>query len=708
MILLSKTLIITEKNSLAKNIASALKIGYRNGHYENDKFIMLACAGHLFGNKDANEYDKYKDIKGWANYALPIIPDEFEVKGVKGKENLIKNIKNALADKSVTDVIHWCDGDREGQLIGDEVLFKFKNKKPVTRAWHKDESDKSLLEAYNKRKPDSEYYNIYEEARARSEIDWLIGINATILASVKSGATIHLGRVKTPMLQYIYDREKAIAEFKPEPYFVVKNEKNIKLEYPEKFKTEAQAKEFAKKLNQGRAKVMDIKTKDGIVKPPLMFSLPTLQKLMNTKANWTPDKTMSVTQSVYDKKFITYVRADSEYLATEERGQVEASIKMLNDPRIKFNPNADTFNDKKILVHTAHHLTDKTPKAGDLTSDEQLIYDTIVNRLKCQFAINDRIVATTTMEIKVNDVPFKLSGKTVKSEGWGEFEKVTTSNNLPNLNVGDEFDVEFTVEKKMTTPPAKVTVNEMLDWCKAPFKKWTLDDVDENIELTQEELELIKKGVMVGTTATRDTILKSLITNRHVELKGKSYNITPLGKSVIDIKNKLNVSVNLDNTIEVEKWLTSIGKGEITREEVMSLVKKRLFDMVKLGETADIEKIAQSKNSQNIVAGCKCPKCGKDIIENQKAFACVDNFPAKKCDFVIWKNPNYFKHTITKSDIKALCNGKTIVMEATSKAGKQFFANYKLKYNAPYWNFELESFAAAPAKKTAKKTSSKK
>ena len=130
--------------------------------------------------------------------------------------------------------------------------------------------------------------------------------------------------------------------------------------------------------------------------------------------------------------------------------------------------------------------------------------------------------------------------------------------------------------------------------------------------------------------------------------------------------------------------------------------------MVKLGETANIEKIAQSKNSQNIVAGCKCPKCGKDVIENQKAFACVDNYPAKKCDFVIWKNPNYFKHTITKTDIKALCNGKTIVMEATSKAGKQFFANYKLKYNAPYWNFELESFAAAPAKKTAKKTSSKK
>ena len=703
---MGKSLIIAEKNSLAKNIATAIGVPYRNGRYENDKYVILACAGHLYGNYDAVDYPQYKEIKNWAEYKLPIVPKPFKMKKAKGKDNLIKNIKSALSDKNITDVIHWCDPDREGQLIADELLIELGNKKKVMRAWHKDESEDSLSKALKELKPNEEYKNIYEEARARSEIDWLTGINATILASVKAGITVHMGRVQTPIIQYIYDRDMEIENFVPEPYYVAKNEDGVVLEFPTKFKTEEECKKMCEKLNKEKAVVSDITKKDGTVKAPLMFSLPSLQKLMNSKVNWSPKKTMDVTQSVYDKKFISYVRADSEYLATEERDLVKTTVEMLNDPRIKFNPNADTFNDKKVLVHTAHHLTTKFPKAGDLNDDEKLIYETIVNRLKCQFSIEDRIVSTTTMKINVGDIEFKLNGKTVVKEGWGQFEPVTLTDNLPDLKKGDSFDVNFKVEKKMTTPPPKITVSGLINWCLAPFKDWGTEDTE--FEITDEELKEMKKGVTIGTTATRDGIIDKVIKGGYISLKGKSYSITEAGKRVIDIKNKLGVKVNAEDTIQAEQWLTKIGNGELTRDEVIDLVVERLNNMVDTGETAKIEKVAGGRNAKNVVTGCKCPVCGKEIIEFPNSFSCVDSYPSNKCNFSVWKKPKFNNgYVLTKTDIKALLSGKTIVMPALSKEGKEFWANYEMYQNGNYWNFKRVSYAEPP-KKAVKKTAKKK
>lgn len=705
---MKKTLIIAEKSSLAENIAKGLSIPYRHGRYENDRYVILPCRGHLYTNCDTPEYPQYKDIKGWADYSLPIVPNPFRMKKVKGTENYIKNIKTALDDKNITDIIHWCDPDREGQLIADEVLIELKNNKKVMRAWHDDESEESIQKAFKNLKPNEEYKNIYEEARARSEIDWLIGINATILASVKAGITVHLGRVQTPIIQYIYDRDMEIENFVPEPYWVAKNEKNVPLELPTKFNSEAECLEMCNKLNNEKAVVEDVTKKESVVKPPLMFSLPSLQKFMNTRLSWSPDKTFNVTQSVYDKAFISYVRADSDYLATKERPLVEKTVEMLNDPRIKFNPDADTFNDKKINVHTAHHLTTTFPKAGDLTKDEEIIYNTIVNRLKCQFSIEDRVVSTRTMKISVGDTKFKLSGKTVVTEGWGQFEPVSLSDNLPDLKKGDSFDVEFKVEKRMTTPPPKITVNALINWCLAPFKDWGTDDTE--FEITDEELNQMKKGVTIGTTATRDAIIQKIIKAGYISLKGKTYSVTDAGKRVIEIKNKLNVKVNAEDTIQAEQWLTKIGNGELSRQEVKQLVVKRLEDMISLGNTADIEKVEGGRNAKNIVAGCKCPLCGKAVIEFPNSFSCVDNYPSKKCDFSVWKEPKYNNgYKLTKTDIKALLSGKTIVMPALSKEGKVFWANYSLYQNGKWWNFKRESYAEPPKKKTAaKKTASKK
>lgn len=691
-------LIIAEKNSLAKNIAKALKVPYSSGTYKNNEFIILAAAGHLLELKNAKDYKKWSEIKNWSDYSLPLIPDPFEIKISKDKNKLYKNIVDMVKDNSVTEIIHWCDPDREGQLIGDEILEHVNNKKKVTRCWHKDENAKSLLKAYNERKDNKEYYNMYQEAKTRAELDWLVGINSTIFSSVKAGTLANMGRVKIPILQYIYDRDMEIKNFKPTPYFSLSNKENIPLMLSEKFTDEDKANSVLSELNSNKGIVTDIQEKDVKKQPKPMFSQTTLQNHMSVLYKWSPDKTLSVTQSVYDKKLITYPRADSEYFSSDEKVDVEEVLNIINDNRTTFKSNASCFNDSKILAHTALRPTINTD-TSDLTKDELLIYNIIKNRFLSHFTIEDRIISEKVITINVGKYTFKLKGETLKQEGYGVFEPENLSNNLPDVNVGYEFLVKFTKSKKMTKPAPKITIKALNVFMENPFKKVNVDndaEIDSDdieIENTDEDIKNSKLGIKIGTTATRPTIIKSLITGGYLSISGKNYSVTDKGIWLIELKNKLGVKVNKEQTIEMEQWLTEIGNGSKKPSEIKDLIIKRIKELT----TSDVEIEKVKGNSFNMKEVGTCPNCSGKIVEKKWkdgniTWQCENVYPDKTCDFSFNQVQKFPNHKVTEKEFKTLLDGKTIIVETTSKEGKPYKANFKLEKNGNYYNLKLDSF----------------
>lgn len=687
---MSKTLIITEKASLGNKIADVLGVkSKKDGFFENDKYRIIPCAGHILTLTEPKEYPELKNLK-WQEYSLPFLPNNFLISKDSKKAKLYNAIKTSLKDSSITEVIHWCDPDREGQLIADELLEEFKNTKKTTRCWHTGESPKELKTAFDKRKNNDDYLTTFKAARARGKADWLIGMNATILATVKGGALLKLGRVMTPILQYIHDRDIEIENFKPEPYYVVINEKTVKLADATHFKDKADAQKLADELNKHKAVVTKVTKEDVVELAPLLYDLPELQKVMSNKHGFKMDKTMEVGQSVYDKGFISYIRADSKHLTDDEKGKIQDVINIANDNRLVFKPNSRVFNTKKVSAHSALHLTELVPNENSLTKDEWLLYNEIKNIIYANFTKDDRIVSKTSMEITVGDTKFKLSGKTVKQEGWGVFIEVNVSDNLPDLKEGDTFDVEFGIVDKMTTPPPKITTNSLLAWCLNPFSK---DDEFNDLEYIEDDkqFENIKKGATIGTEATRSATVQKLEETGYIKFDKKSYSVTPLGREVIKVKDKLGIKVNKEQTVEIETWLNEVVNGTLSENDVIDRIKDRLKNTISNSNSVEIEKIQTVKGSEIKEI---CPKCGKPLIETPHNWQCSDHNNGKgTCSFILWTTQKFKEnHKIKKTELKKLLKGDTIVMKAKSKAGKIYSAEWKYVEKDGKWNFELVKF----------------
>ena len=679
-----KKLIIAEKPSLAMNVVKALgKFEKNEGYFENDRYIVSFAYGHLFKLKDINDYIGQKTL--WSDIELPFIPEfEFRLKKDKGIKEQFSILKKLIQRKDVDEIVNCGDADREGQLIIDLVIKNSQGNKPVKRLWLPEQTEETIRKAINNLEDNFKYRNLHNEGLARTYIDWLLGINLTVLLTVKGSSLFKAGRVLIPIVKYIYDRDMKIKNFVPEKYYILESETNgIKLAIQDlKYRQDEilKAKEKSEELNQFKAKVKEIENKQIKKAPPKLFSLSKLQSKLSKEFKMNFDKSLKIIQELYEKGYLTYPRTNTEYLSVNEKDRVKNIINSLNEETLEFK-DSKIFNDDKIESHSAITITAKIP--DNLSEDEEIIYKTVKNRFMANFTKEDTIINQTVIKINVGDEEFQLRGESVEKSGFLKFENIEFKNKLPNLKQGDEFDIDFKPIEKVTAPPSKITEETLSNYLKNPFSK----DEKQEYETDEEAYKLMLEGVEIGTEATRTGIIQNAIKVGYLSLKKQSFSIEEKGIKLIELLDKLHIDLYKEKNIEFSKSLKKVYNGYQTIDELLKKTEEELQKIVKTSNNTEIEVF----KSQKEIIG-KCPKCGGDILENSKSYYC-GNYKSG-CNFSIWKETNYFgqKLKISKASAKKIIKGDKVPLKLKSKEGKEYEAYFTMKVKGDYVNLERGDF----------------
>ncbi len=647
-------LIIAEKPSVAGNIASALGANKRrDGYYEGNGYLVSFAFGHLYTLADTKDYKP--EMKNWDLKHYPFIPEEFKYKpindkGVKKQVNILKELV-----KKADVVINACDADREGELIFAEIKNDLKIDKPIKRLWLSSHTPKDIEKGMKNLK---EHMKHLEQAGyCRQWIDWILGINLTVVYTLKTGdgQVLKVGRVILPTLKLIFDREVEIANFKPKTFYKLKSQFNfndesyigtyLDNENNDKFFSKDKLIKIQEIIKDKKGKVIKKDSSKSQSGPPKLFSLTDLQGHITSKfKGFTSDKVLKVMQSLYEKKYVTYPRTASKYLDDSQVDDARESLDaVMNIPElnisaddIKFHTNKSVFNSKKVDSHPAIIPTYIVPTMNELSGDEKIVYMEVVKRFIAQFmekAEYEKLEIITDVE----GHKFITKGKSLINPGWKslyidqeeepedkdqeEDDKIT----VKDLNVGDEVIIsDLELKEGTTRPPSHYTEKTLLS---------AMENCGRNVENEEDVL----KGFTIGTPATRADTIKKLIDTGYVKKKGNSLLITEMGAKVIHffpVKQLLKV----DFTGKIEKTLKEIENGEYDSNTFMK--KMSFFTVKKVQEMINSE-IGIIKKYDNILG--KCPDCGMNVVETKKAYSC-ERTRNKDCKFAIWKNDKFFKH----------------------------------------------------------------
>ncbi|CAM3214946.1 DNA topoisomerase [Streptobacillus felis] len=660
-------LIIAEKGSLARNIAAAIGIIKKNDGYiecKND-YVLTNCIGHLLELKQPRDFSENKDKK-WREYDLPFIPNKFiyQVKndaGIKKQLNIIKELM-----KKSSQIINCGDADREGQIIVDTLLQYNVNKVPVKRLWLPEQTEETIRKELNNLKDNSKYYNLQQEGYARAYMDYLLGHNLTIVLTNLSGKMLNAGRVLVPIVKYIYDRDKEIKNFVIEKYFSIENENVVKLISKNKFNTKNEAIEYASLMNQNKAKVINIENKEVKKQPKKLFSLSDLQSELSKKYKINFATSLKIIQELYEKGYLTYPRTNTEYLSENEKDKVKDIIKVLNNDDLEFKDSKKIFDDTKIESHSAITITTKIPK--DLKVDEDKVYKTVYNRFLSNFTKEECIISETTMTIRVNDEEFKLKGSVIKQLGFMKYEPKEFKDKLPNLSLNEEFEVYFKEVEKETTPPSKVNEGELSKFLKNPFKK-------EEYQNEEEKYKDIFDGVEIGTEATRTGIIDKCVEIGYLTLDKGIFDITDLGILLIEKLIEHNINLFKEKSVEFSKLQKKIYKNELKLDELLSLIKDELIEIVNRTKNITPPKFENKKLLPGEVIEIK----GKNGIMFKGIYEGEERFLFEKMKYY----DNELK--ITKSIAVKLFNGRAVKFRLKYK-DKEYDQELKLNLKGKYLN----------------------
>ena len=677
-------LIIAEKPSLARNIVSAIgSMKKKDGYFENDEYIVTWAFGHLFTLFDIEDYNQDEDKK-WKMDNLPFFPKEFKFnlkkdknkkidEGVLKQFNIIKELSNK---ENVDTIVNAGDSDREGEIIVRLCINNaLKSDKKLVRLWLPDQTPKTVNEALENMKSETEYDNLANEGFARTYVDWLYGVNLTRYATLKTGTLLRVGRVIVPIVKAIYDRDKAIEEFIPDIYYgIVSNENDIELNSKEKFDKEKlkEAKELCEKYNKETAVVIDKKVKKDVLNPPKLYSLTKLQNYLGKKYKMPMDKSLTIVQKLYEEGYLTYPRTNSEYLATNEKGKIKELIQVISKLgyKVKFKDKKTIFDDSKIESHSALTPTYKIPKKENMTDDEIKVYTAVMRRFAAVFSEEECKIEKTEIKIKLGDLEeFVLKGNVIIQKGWTKYEESSKNDKiLPNLNKGDIVNINFKPKEKKKSPPKHYTIETLNNYLKNPFKDDKQKINDEEIEDDTEDYKAIFEGLELGTEATRTGIINNAINSKYIELKKDVYYILPGGKYLIERLMQMNISMDKYKTSELGKGLKKVYKGDITIDDVVNLTEKEIKEVFdnKTNDTGlYMEKIGI------------CPLCGKDIIKGKYNYGCLGYKDG--CNFKL--SFNICKKIITKDIAKDLIENKITndINGFISKNNKEFNARLKLE-----------------------------
>ena len=700
---MSKRLIIAEKPSLGRAIANALNVkkftGEKsNGYYENDKYIVTWCFGHLFKLKDIGDYEGLNNIS-WEDIALPFLPNPFELKYNPGRneeegegiKKQVEIIKELVFKEDIEEVVHCGDAGREGQVIVDEVLEYIGNKKKVTRLWLPEQTEDTIQKQIMNCKENDTYNNLSNEGLTRIYMDWFLGINLSVFLSVKAKTKLNVGRVVIPIVKYIYDREQAIKNFKVEKYFQLesKTEKeNIKIPLilrKEKFLNKEEAEKVAQELNNNRGKVISIEKKEVKKYPKKLFSLGKLQSELSKNHKINFERSLKIIQKLYEEGYVTYPRTNTEYLAEEEKEKIKSLINLINQKGycLEFKDSKNIFDTSKIEDHSALTPTLKLPEK--LSKEEEIVYQVIFNRFVANLLAEETIMSETILTIQVADKEFKLKGTEIIKAGFYAYEPKKFDNQLPNLVENEEFEINFLAMEKETEPPKKVTESELENYLENPFRK-EIKEINVESEETEEEIvedaedyKNILEGVEIGTVATRTGIISNAKSYGYITQENSNYSITSKGEKLIQLLDELKINLYKERTVEFSKDLKKVFHNMKTIDDVLGDTWSILNEIIENGK--DIK-----PSVEFIEALGKCPKCGGNIIEKPKTYSCENE------DFVLWKESRHYKEkfSINSEEAKKFLANETVQCILTSENKKTRKVNLKMKLNGEYVNFEEE------------------
>ncbi|HEU0208319.1 MAG TPA: DNA topoisomerase 3, partial [Candidatus Udaeobacter sp.] len=721
---MSKSLIITEKPSVAGDIAKALG-GFKKGkdYYENDPYLISWAIGHLF---ELAVPASMKEQDKWDMKKLPIMPPEFELEPADKMGGRVSTLRKLIRSKDVAEIINACDAGREGELIFRYIVQYAGTKKPIKRLWLQSMTSEAIREGFSRLRTDAEMQPLASAARSRNEADWLVGINATRAFTLRlsggRGSTVtSLGRVQTPTLAIIVDREKRIEEFKPRELNEIIGTFQAKTgEYPGRWFDEAFSKdeiesartrrlltrlgldlpdaeerldaangslwdehraaprlwhrEIAEAIQRncsGREGLVELEEKKPTTQiAPQLYDLTSLQREANSRFGFSAKRTLQIAQALYERhKAITYPRTDSRALPEDYMPTVKSTLDKLENPFARrvldkewVKPNKRIFNNAKVGDHFAIIPTGTVPHSLD--NNEQAIYEMITKRFVSVFFPPAQYESTTRIT-RVEGEPFKTEGKIMVAPGWLEVYGRESAGdkpeeNLPAVQQGERVrTVRIEINTEQTRPPVRYNEGTILSAMESAGK--LVDD---------EELRDAMKEKGLGTPATRASIIETLISAHYLTRQGKE--LQPTAKAIQTImllKSAVPELTSPELTGEWEFRLREIEHRKLTRDAFMRDIRELTRDIV--GKAKHFHPDDHMPDTEPFG---QCPKCGSPIVERFKSFTCTN----EDCDFTIWKT--IAGRLLSRDEFETLVRDRQTgpLGGFRSKKGKRFHAALKL------------------------------
>jgi len=561
-------LVIAEKPSVAMSIAKA--IGAKNkkdGYYEGNDYRVSWCVGHLVQMANPDSYDeKYKK---WRIEDLPIIPKEYKYEIVNTTKKQFNILKKLMNSKEVDAVINACDAGREGEAIFRLVYMKANCKKKIERLWISSMEDSAIKEGFNNLKDGKYYDNLFDSAKARAIADWLVGMNMSRLYSCLYDENYSIGRVQTPTLAMIVDRDFEIENFKKEKYYTVEIELDKFMLSTNRIDNRVIAEQLINLIGN-TIKITNLVKKEKITKPDLPFDLTTLQRECNKYFGYSAKQTLDYAQSLYEKKYITYPRTDSRYLTEDMIVSTINNILGKNDfdtERIKIVFNSKKVSDHHAIIPTVSSLS---KDISYLPESEAKVYRLILNKLNA--SVGYPLVENTTKIVAMFDsFEFTNTGKVIKDEGFTKYLKEYTSKKsedtiFPNVNIGDELEIkEKNIKEKYTTPPKHFTEDSLLKAMEIAGN----DALEKGIEVE-------RRGI--GTPATRAGIIENLIYKGYIKRDKRNLISTRKGLNLVSIV--IDEFKSPKTTAEWEMRLSEIANGKEDKEIFLKEIEEEIKNTI--------------------------------------------------------------------------------------------------------------------------------
>ena len=723
------TVILAEKPSQAASYAGAFKHSVKkDGFFEiqdpifSDETFITFGFGHLVELAEPGHYDE--KWKNWALDALPIFPQQYDFQVATDKKKQFKIVSGLL--KKADTIIIATDSDREGENIAWSIIHEsgaFSNKKVYKRLWINSLEKDVIRSGFQNLKPGMDYYPFYQEAQTRQIADWLIGMNGSMLYTLNlrskgANGTFSLGRVQTPTLYMIYQRQQLIEHFKKEPFYEI--ESLIKttngsfkalLSPSQRFSTKEELLSFVSSkgatIGTQPGTIKDLQTKMKKTNSPNLFSLSSLQSKINQLYKATASQTLKAMQGLYEAKLLSYPRTDTPFITDSEFQYLKANYDSyarflsIDEPMAQDQPRKRYVDGSKVQEHYAIIPTKQvaSESAFNKLDDLQKKIYLLVMKTTIAMFLPDYTYEETVIETMVSTLCFKATGKVPKVEGWKILFKADTnkeseeSQTLPAVMIGEAIQADVKSVEKETQPPKPFTEGTLLTAMKTANK--TVDD--------EQVIKILQEVEGIGTEATRASIIETLKQKEYIKVEKNKLIVTEKGKLLCQAVESQHLLTSAEMTAKWETYLKKIGKREGNQETFIANIKKFIVHLIE-HVPDDVQKLnfhtyqAEVKKETEKQTIGKCPKCGGNVVL-KKAFYGCSNYP--NCTFTL--SDQFRKKKLTKTNLKELLVGKETVVSGIKKADKTTY-NAKIKLSDT-GQITFVSFVNAPKK--AKKVGNK-